>query len=554
MKGKQAELSASHWVQAFANVYRDFSAEGILATEKALQKLLQSPFKLSENKFKELHNMLLFCQAYPGSAPVFEMANLLMQRLVQAVTKEVKKNPNFLYNSGITGSLVCAQFGLWLNQYLLEEKLTTLYLESVEADASDLVAKLSYTLDDVEQECMQANVAYYADWKKVYYGTVKGKKQELSCLVAACMQCSGSISYRENMFANFQLFSTFSLDATLLGLSLGRALPDKPYIHTNGIQKHSTLAAIFALGRPKRQLITAKQQAHLVRVARGAMASLLRETDTFTYAQSNETRYYDMGEGICIALYFMVPEQKFSLQSYIGFMLFKNGLPMAYGGCWLIGKQAAFGVNVLPPFRGGESSKVVAQLLRLYHFEFNISQFTVDPYQIGKGNAEGIESGAFWFYYKLGFRPVDSKLQKLAESEFKKMSLQKNYRSSVKTMLTLVDKDVAWQILEAAPEVLGLNQISKTVSTHISKHFEGNRQAAKQAAKAKAQKILAEPISQTNFFNRLLVLLDALGAFEKLSKKDLQKVAVAYQLKAKNEADAFVALQLVHSFWNLFNS
>ena len=120
-------------------------------------------------------------------------------------------------------------------------------------------------------------------------------------------------------------------------------------------------------------------------------------------------------------------------------------------------------------------------------------------------------------------------------------------------MLTLVDKDVAWQILEAAPEVLGLNQISKTVSTHISKYFEGNRQAAKQAAKAKAQKILAKPISNTNFFNRLLVLLDALGAFEKLSKKDLYKVAEAYQLKAKNEADAFVAVQSVHSFWNLFN-
>ncbi len=35
---------------------------------------------------------------------------------------------------------------------------------------------------------------------------------------------------------------------------------------------------------------------------------------------------------------------------------------------------------------------------------FNVDTFTVYPYQLGYGNDEGLKSGAWWFYQKLGFR------------------------------------------------------------------------------------------------------------------------------------------------------
>ena len=44
------------------------------------------------------------------------------------------------------------------------------------------------------------------------------------------------------------------------------------------------------------------------------------------------------------------------------------------------------------------------------------------PYQLGHGNEEAIESGAFWFYRKLGFRPGRADLQKLAEREEQKIA------------------------------------------------------------------------------------------------------------------------------------
>jgi hypothetical protein len=42
---------------------------------------------------------------------------------------------------------------------------------------------------------------------------------------------------------------------------------------------------------------------------------------------------------------------------------------------------------------------------------------SVYPYQLGHDNEEAIESGAFWFYRKLGFRPGRADLERLAERE-----------------------------------------------------------------------------------------------------------------------------------------
>ncbi|MBK9983286.1 MAG: hypothetical protein IPP15_12935 [Saprospiraceae bacterium] len=58
------------------------------------------------------------------------------------------------------------------------------------------------------------------------------------------------------------------------------------------------------------------------------------------------------------------------------------------------------------PFRNGESAFILAQLLRVYKHVFKLSYFEVEPYQFGLDNPEGIASGAFWFYYRFGFRPL----------------------------------------------------------------------------------------------------------------------------------------------------
>jgi hypothetical protein len=135
----------------------------------------------------------------------------------------------------------------------------------------------------------------------------------------------------------------------------------------------------------------------LIDLARGALASVLGETDPFTHANTGEVECHDMGGGVQVALFACVPAHKLALEAYVGYLVIKNQVPVAYGGGWVLGRQARFGINVLPPFRGGESAVLLAQLLRLYAQRFDLKLFLVEPYQIGLGNPDGIRSGAFWF-------------------------------------------------------------------------------------------------------------------------------------------------------------
>ena len=153
-------------------------------------------------------------------------------------------------------------------------------------------------------------------------------------------------------------------------------------------------------------------------VARATLALLARETDPVTWPAVDGVRWFDLGRGMTIALYPMHPARRFALDSHVGFLLFKNGLPVAYGGGWPFLGSCRIGVNVFPAYRGGESALLFCQVLRTYAQRYGVARFVVEPYQFGAGNREGLQSGALWFYWRLGFRPVDARAAALGAAEF----------------------------------------------------------------------------------------------------------------------------------------
>jgi hypothetical protein len=162
---------------------------------------------------------------------------------------------------------------------------------------------------------------------------------------------------------------------------------------------------------PPPRRLGADARAELVRVLRNTMALTSRETDPATYLDARALRVYALERGLAVALFGMTPERQLPLESYVGFTLFKNGLPVAYGGAWVMGERAAFGMNIFEPFRGGESGFMMCQVLRAYRQAFKVRYFEVDAHQFGLDNPDGIASGAFWFYYRHGFRPLSAPLR-----------------------------------------------------------------------------------------------------------------------------------------------
>jgi hypothetical protein len=184
--------------------------------------------------------------------------------------------------------------------------------------------------------------------------------------------------------------------------------------------------------------------------------------------------------GISVALFGISEGRQLPLESYVGYTLFKNGIPAAYGGSWIFGRSAEFGLNVFDSFRGGESGYILCQLLRVYKMVFGLYEIEVDAYQFGRDNEDGIQSGAFWFYYRYGFRPMQAALRNLASSESKKIQSTPGYRSKRETLLRFTESNVSIRFEEES--CLRTNTCLSEIKKWMKQVHQGHRMHAEKAA------------------------------------------------------------------------
>jgi hypothetical protein len=176
-------------------------------------------------------------------------------------------------------------------------------------------------------------------------------------------------------------------------------------------------------------------------MARGALATRYRELYNFTFGDPSTVISADGGRGLEILLFGLLPEKRLPIREGFAPFFFRNGVPIGYGDAFVLGERIEVSFNIFPAFREGESAYCFARLLKLYRQQFGSAVFSIDPYQLGLGNTEAIASGAFWFYRKLGFRPTDPKVERLARREEKRKR-----RSSATTLRNLGQSAMIYQI------------------------------------------------------------------------------------------------------------
>jgi hypothetical protein len=68
---------------------------------------------------------------------------------------------------------------------------------------------------------------------------------------------------------------------------------------------------------------------------------------------------------------------------------------------------------------------------------------------VGLENEEALDSGAFWFYRKLGFRPLDAAAAQLVQREEERMRRATGYRSSRRTLEKLAHSYMLYECADA---------------------------------------------------------------------------------------------------------
>jgi len=188
--------------------------------------------------------------------------------------------------------------------------------------------------------------------------------------------------------------------------------------------------------------LTRVEGAKLIDVAMASLAVRHRETNHFNYADPDEVYLADVGQGVAIAVFGLLPEHRFPLECTMGFLILSNGVPVGYGGSSILFQQVNTGINIFAEYRGSEAAFLWVQVMRVYHALAGCTRFIANSYQFGGENTEALKSGAFWFYYRLGYRPVRTEIRKLAQRENARVQSNRKYRSDIKTLRKLASCDM----------------------------------------------------------------------------------------------------------------
>ena len=114
----------------------------------------------------------------------------------------------------------------------------------------------------------------------------------------------------------------------------------------------------------------------------------------------------------------------------------------------------------------------------MYHQYFKATRFVVKPYQFGLHNPEAIKTGAFWFYYKLGFRPENNDLRALAKKEEDEKLKNSAYKSEASTLRKYTKSNIALTLSDNTYPNFDSEVLSQKITHYINTQFEGNREKA----------------------------------------------------------------------------
>lgn len=541
------------WKQAVAGLRKAADANTQLSLlTQCCDMPLSNPAQL-----KIYHDTLLFLVAYPFNRKVFELAEKELHRIAETINLKQSNLlwQRVLYGSGLPYTELQCQYSAGITAWILA-KFGEL-AEPVAGSNSNEATKMLWQamLPGIEfYESTQGNNSTWGRVKKL-----SGYKQDnkaLLWIIQLFKQQQWNPALKELLFNELGLFVKWTLKDTSFSRSFLR-WPIQTVQYNKAAKNKIDSSSIVKEPLLKPLLLKEEEKTSLIDLCKSSLALYYRETDPVTFADPAETSLYDMGNGLQIALTGMQKNWRLAIESYIGFMAFKNGVPVAYGGGWLFGHRCKIGVNIYPPFRGAESGRIFCQVMRLYYQVFHARHFIVKPYQFGKGNPEGIKSGAFWFYYKLGFRPQNDEIKKTACDEWEKIKDDRKYRTPINVLKYFTSSNMHFEPVKSGTNNFDADKTSKAVTSMICSRFSGDRKTASDVCLKELvtflgiKKLSQAEADKQNIWHNWALLFTALPDTVQWDKMQRKKFLQLIQLKISgSEKDYITAMQNHSRFWH----
>ncbi|HQR19314.1 MAG TPA: hypothetical protein PLE54_08850 [Burkholderiaceae bacterium] len=391
----------------------------------ALRHLVRARLRTA-GQVRRLHEVLCFMRACPDSPALLRAVERLLTGFERRT--DLRAHRDALADSGIAGTVMGYPFFYPSAHWISRRWPDALRLDRSDTIAGESIAKsLPALMGALEGFALrESHLPGYAA-----LDAVRGTRTDATYLLDRIAAMAG------DGFAREAFYDLINPSCELLP---GKGTPERtsalyaggPRAWQTGSLHHARPDLRREIARPPRSIrrVPARDAQTLIDLARAAMISRCRDLDAFAYGNEDDVWLCTDDGALAFALIGMQPERRAALPAIYGGLTLRNGVPVGYHQADFLGRTAAVSFNTFETFRGGESAMVFGRLLATLRAFGGATSFSIEPYQLGQDNDEGIESGAWWFYFKLGFRPRALAAVRLANAEAQRQQRRSGYRSS----------------------------------------------------------------------------------------------------------------------------
>src|SRR5215468_3349720 len=485
------------------------------------------------------HEALLLLRAFPPSWQVLQQSERVLRKVskrVELLRKAGIDMDDFdpLEVSGIAGNSMQDTLGFELVRWLVRHmpgKVEIAWDNYDDERAMGAVWPRIFPLIDED-----ASVEADTPWRK-WLNAARDKQDELVWFIRRLEELDFSPTDRARIYESLRLPIRWHLGNSRVSRTLNWQPVRQVFYHQQALLTRRDVSLKDELARrpPSLTQLSRKQGESIINLIREVMLVRYRELYGTTFGDPRSVVRADVGRGVSICLWNLPPERRLPLRAYVAGLTLKNGVPINYIEAIGLFEWMEMGFNTFYTFRGGEVAWIFAQVLRCLCKFMGATCISMYPYQLGQNNDEAIESGAFWFYRKLGFRPGRTELVKLVEREEKRIAANPKYQSSPRTLRRLADGHVFYELPGSAAGAwnrFSTRNIGLRVNEKMAREFGGDLRRFQASSAKSLAKILGvsasekDRVSGVDFqnFAMMLSLIPDLDSWSTLDKSTVLQI------------------------------
>lgn len=432
----------------------------------------------------ELHELALFARAYPDDARVLDAAEQLLAGFARRA--DLRRLRARLADSGIAGTEIRYPFFFPTASRLARRFGARLAIDWPRFDDPEELRPL----------LLAAAAPAESAWLR---STPLGTRAALAALAGRGGEAAALLGRLDALPGDsFTREALHDANAPFYRLAPGAGTPERTTARDpragRRVRRRPPPEGRPDLGREWRRTpgavleVRGREAEALVGLARDAMVCRQRDLDCFAYGDARDVRRFRWDDGLEFVAVGSLPERRLLLSAAYGLLTLRHGVPTGYAQVdgWL--GTALLHFNTFDTFRGADAAWVFARALATARALFGAEAFAVEPYQLGQDNDEALDSGAWWFYAKLGFVPRPGPVAALARRERARLGRRPDARSSRATLARLAAEHLYWEPAGRAatvpPDVAAARAVSATLAARPEPPGEATAALADELARA----------------------------------------------------------------------